>query len=51
MNFNRNFKKNLFHISTNIPAFFRHIGWPKRPETDIVASSDSVTHLIYRAFV
>ena len=48
--FHHNVKKNLFHISTNIPPFFRYIGWPEDPETDIVASSDSVSHLIYRVF-
>jgi len=51
MTFHHNFKKNLFHISTNITAFSRYIGWPRGPETDIVASSDSVSHLIYRAFL
>jgi len=48
MTFHHNPKKNLFHISTNIPVFFRYFGWPEDPETDIVASSDSVSHLIYR---
>ena len=46
MTFHHNFKKNLFYISTNITAFSRYIGWLKGPETDIVASSDSVSHLI-----
>ena len=50
MTFHHNDKKNLFHISTNIPTFFRYIGWPENPETDIVASSDSVSQLIYRVF-
>jgi len=45
-----NVKKNLFHISTNIPAFFRYIGWPEGPEIDMIASSDSVSHLIHRVF-
>jgi len=26
MTFHHNVKKNLFHISTNIPAFFRYFG-------------------------
>jgi len=47
MTFHHNVRKNLFHISTNIPAFFRYIDWP---ETDIVASSGSVSDLIYRVF-
>ena len=34
MTFHHNVKKNLFHISTNIPAFFRYIGWPVDPETN-----------------
>jgi len=50
MPFHYNVKKNLFHILTNIPAFFRYIGWPEGPETNIVASSDSVSHPIYRVF-
>jgi len=49
MTFNHNVKKNV-HISTNIPAFFRYIGWPEGPETDIFASSDSVSYLICRVF-
>ena len=32
MTFHHNVKKNLFHISTNILAFFRYIGWPEGPE-------------------
>jgi len=48
--FHHNVKKNLLHISINIPAFFRYIGWPEGQETDIGASSDSVSHLIYRVF-
>jgi len=48
MTFHHNVKKNLFHISTNIPAFSRYIDWPEDPETDIIASSDSVSHLICR---
>jgi len=42
--FHHNVKKNLFHISTNIPALFRYISWPEGPETDIVAASDNVSH-------
>jgi len=30
--------------------FFRYIVWPEGPETDIVASSDSISHLIHRVF-
>jgi len=30
--------------------FFRYIGWSEDPETDIVASTDSVSHLIYCVF-
>ena len=30
--------------------FFWYIDWPENPETDIVASSDSVSNLIYRVF-
>jgi len=45
--FHHNGKENLFHFSTNIPAFFRYIGLP---ETDIIVSSDSINHLIYRVF-
>jgi len=41
--FHHNVNKNLFHISTNIHAFFRYISWPEGPETDIVATSDSVS--------
>jgi len=40
-------KEDLCHFSTNIPAFLWHISWR---ETDIVVSSDSLSHLIYRAF-
>jgi len=43
MTFHHNVKKNLFHISTNIPAFFRYIGWPEGSETDIVASTASIS--------
>jgi len=50
MTFHRNVKKKLFHTSTNIPAFFQYIGWPEGPETDIVASSDSVSHFISACF-
>jgi len=50
MTFHHDVKKKLFHISTNISVFFRYIGWPEGRETDIVASSDSVSHLIYRFF-
>ena len=50
MTFHHNVKKNLFHNSTNIPAFFRCIGWPEGPEIDIVASNDSISHLIYEGF-
>ena len=45
--FHHNVKETLCRFSTNIPAFFRYICWL---ETDIVASSGSVSHLIYRAF-
>jgi len=31
--FHHNVKNNLFNISTNIPAFFRYIGWPEGPDT------------------
>jgi len=48
--FRHNVKTNLFHISTNIPAFFQYIGWPKGPVTDIIASSDSVSRLIHAVF-
>jgi len=48
MTFHHNVKNNLFHALTNIPAFSRYFGWPEGSETDIVASSDSVSHLIYR---
>jgi len=50
MTFHHNVKKSLFRISANVPAFFRYTDWPEGPETDIVASSDSVSHLIYRVF-
>jgi len=54
MTFHHNVKKNLFYISINIPAFFRFIGWPEGPETDIVTSSDSVsviTSLFYISYM
>jgi len=44
MTFHHNAKNNVFHISIDITAFFRYIGSPEGPETDIVASSDSVKH-------
>jgi len=40
-------KEILFYFSTNISAFLRYIGLP---ETDMAASRDSVSHLIYRVF-
>jgi len=50
MTFHHNVKKDLFHIPTNT-RIFRYFGWPEGPETDIVAWSDSLSHLIYRAFL
>jgi len=50
MTFDHSVRKNLFHISTNIPHFFRYIGWPVGLETDIVDSGDSTSHLIYHVF-
>jgi len=50
MTFHHNVKKNLFHISTNILAFFPVYWLASGPETDIVVSSDSVSHLTYRVF-
>jgi len=43
-------QKEPVSYSTNMPAFFRYTGLPEGPETDIIASSDSVSHLIYRVF-
>jgi len=40
-------KRTCFIFQPIFPYFFRYIAWP---ETDIVASSDSVNHLIYRVF-
>jgi len=39
MTFYHNAKKNLFHMSTNIPTFFQYIGWPEGPEIPAVIAS------------
>jgi len=46
--FHRNIEEHLFRFSTNIPAFFGSIDWS---ETDIVAPSDSLSHLTYRVLL
>ena len=43
-------KTTCFILQPIFPHFFRYIGWPEGPETDIVGSSDSVSHHIYRVF-
>ena len=40
-------KRTCFIFQLIFPHFFLYTGWPEGPETDIVASSDSVSHLIY----
>jgi len=50
MTFHYNVKKNYFIFQPIFPHLFRYTGWPEGPETDIVASSDNVSHLIYRVF-
>ena len=42
--------RTCFIFQPLFPHFFRHIGWPEGQETDIFASSDSLSHLIYRVF-
>ena len=46
-NFSSQCQRESVSFSTNIPAFFRCIGFP---ETDIVACSDSFSNLIHRVF-
>jgi len=50
MTFHHNVKKNLFHISTNHPAFLPVYWLTRGPETDIVPFSSGVSDLIYRVF-
>jgi len=48
--FHHNVKRNCFSFQPVFPHFFRYIGWPESPETNIVTSRDSVSHLISPAF-
>jgi len=43
-------KRTCFIFQSIFPHFFRYICWREGSETDIVHSSDSVRHLIYRFF-
>jgi len=43
-------KRTCFIFQPIFPHFFQYIGWPEGLEIDIVASSDSASHLIYRVF-
>jgi len=43
-------KRTCFIFQPIFPHLFQYIGWPEGTETDIVASSDSFSHLIYRVF-
>jgi len=48
--FHHNVKEPVFYLNQYFHVFFRYVGWPEGPETDNVASSDSVSRLIYRVF-
>jgi len=43
-------KRTCFIFQSIFLHFFQYTGWPEGPETDIVASSDSISHLIYCVF-
>jgi len=43
-------KRVCFIFQAIFSKIFRYIGRPEGPETDIIASSDSVSHLIHRVF-
>jgi len=43
-------KRICFIFQPIFPHFFQYIGRPKGPDTHIVASSDSISYLIYRVF-
>jgi len=49
-NFHHNDKENLCHFSCHFSIFLHFFWYISWLETDIVASSDSVSHLVYRVF-